>query len=82
VGKGATIDLQTADLSFADLGEAKLSGAKLRGANLGGADLSGARNWTNGQLAQAGYLFGATLPDGTVIRTEEAWEEFKKRYRP
>jgi uncharacterized protein YjbI with pentapeptide repeats len=82
--------LNLADLSRANLRGAHLSGAVLRGAKLNGADLSdaflsgadltGAKEWTNEQLAQASSLVGATLPDGTVIETEEAWEEFKKRY--
>jgi uncharacterized protein YjbI with pentapeptide repeats len=71
-----------------NLTEANLSGANLGrdrfipyGANLRNANLKGAKGWTNEQLAQAISLIGATLPDGTVIKTEEESEEFKKRYR-
>jgi hypothetical protein len=67
--------LSNALLIYANLRSANLHGADLRGANL-----RGAKNWTNQQLAQAESLVRATLPDGTVM-TEEAWEEFKKRYR-
>jgi uncharacterized protein YjbI with pentapeptide repeats len=67
-------------LDSADLSYANLSGADLRGANLSFTDLSGAKGWTNEQLAQAASLVGARLPDGTGM-TEEAWEEFKQRYR-
>jgi hypothetical protein len=89
-------NLRGADLRFAlFLSHANLIGANLRGADLRSADLRGARlssayleranltsaeNWTNQQLAQAGSLVGATMPDGTVM-TEEAWEAFKKRHR-
>ena len=74
-----------ADLEGASLARANLEGARLNCANLKGADLSdayllGAQGWTNEQLAQAESLVEATMPDGTVM-TEEAWEEFKKRYR-
>jgi hypothetical protein len=62
----AIIDLQTADL---------------RGANLSRANLSNAKGWTYQQLAQARSLVEAIMPDGTVIRTEEDSEEFKKRHR-
>jgi uncharacterized protein YjbI with pentapeptide repeats len=83
-------DLPVADLSGANLGSATLIDADLSHANLSGvnlfdadlriANLSGTTiNWTNGQLAQADSLVGATMPDGTIM-TEEAWEEFKKRY--
>jgi len=61
----AIIDFQTADLS---------------GANLFGTNLSYAEGWTSEPLAQAESLVGAILPDGMKM-TEEAWEEFKKRYR-
>jgi uncharacterized protein YjbI with pentapeptide repeats len=68
-----------------DLQDVDLMGANLRGANLRNTDLRGARFWTNQQLAQAESLVGATLSDGTdpfhQTMTEEAWEEFKKRYR-
>ena len=59
---------------------ANLRWADLRHANLDGADLSGAKEWTNEQLAQAESLFGATMPNETKM-PDEAWEEFKKRYR-
>jgi uncharacterized protein YjbI with pentapeptide repeats len=68
------------DLSAADLSGANLSGANLGYACLREANLSRAKNWTNKRLARAKSLVGATLPDGTVM-TEEAWEEFKRRYR-
>ena len=83
-------DLIGANLRGADLHGANLRGADIHGANLRGArlsstyleraDLTNAENWTNQQLAQAGSLVGATMPDG-IEMTEEAWEEFKKRYR-
>jgi uncharacterized protein YjbI with pentapeptide repeats len=94
--RGATIDLQTADLreaklsgvdlrradlSFADLRYANLNHANLRRADLSSADLFGVKGWTNEQLVQALFLVGATLPDGTVMTNQEAWEAFKKRYR-
>ena len=47
--------LNGADLSDADLGDA----------NLGGADLSGATGVTDEQLAEAGTLEGATMPNGS-----------------
>jgi uncharacterized protein YjbI with pentapeptide repeats len=72
-------NLRDADLSFANLSGAYLSSTNLRNAYLSGADLRDAKGWTNEQLAQAASLVGTTLPDGTVM-TEEAWEEFKKRY--
>jgi hypothetical protein len=71
--------LTDANLTDADLTGADLRNAELRSANLSGAFLSRARGWTSQQLTQAESLVGATLPDGTVM-TEEAWEEFKKRY--
>jgi uncharacterized protein YjbI with pentapeptide repeats len=91
----AIIDLRDASLSGADLSSANLRGvnlsyvnlsgtnlsyAYLNGADLSNANLSGAKEWANEQLAQAESLIGATLPDGMKM-TEEAWEEFKKRYR-
>ena len=72
-------NLISANLTRANLSGASLLEANLGGANLGGANLRGAKGWTNEQLAQAASLVGATLPKGTVM-TEEAWEEFKKRY--
>jgi uncharacterized protein YjbI with pentapeptide repeats len=77
--------LRYADLRGADLRNARLEGANLHNANLSRANLyhaalSRTRQWTNGQLAQAESLVGATLPDGTVM-TEGDWEEFKKSYR-
>src|SRR5918996_977305 len=70
-------NLTGAHLSGAYLTRAILTGAVLRGANPSGADLSGADlsgadlsyawEWTNEQLARAGSLVGATMPDGTVM---------------
>jgi uncharacterized protein YjbI with pentapeptide repeats len=74
-------NLSGASLNNAFLYHADLSNTNLSSANLSCANLSYAKEWTNEQLAQASSLVGATLPDGTVIRTEEAWEEFKKRYQ-
>jgi uncharacterized protein YjbI with pentapeptide repeats len=58
------------DLSEEDLSGVNLSGAKLYGADLTGADLREAdlerATVTDGQLAQAASLKGATMPDGTV----------------
>jgi uncharacterized protein YjbI with pentapeptide repeats len=83
-------DLRGANLSFANLSGADLGGSELShtflsdtflsGADLEGANLRDAKEWTNEQLAQAKSLVGAIMPDGTKM-TEEAWEEFKKRYR-
>jgi hypothetical protein len=42
--------------------------------------VSDAENCTTHQLAQAKFLLGAIMSDGTEM-TEEGWEEFKKRYR-
>jgi uncharacterized protein YjbI with pentapeptide repeats len=72
-------DLSGANLSGASLFGANLSRANLSGADLTDADLSSTKGWTNDQLAQARSVVGAILPDGTKM-TEEAWEEFKKRY--
>jgi uncharacterized protein YjbI with pentapeptide repeats len=69
-----------ASLNVANLSYADLNHANLMYANLSDANLSSAERWTNEQLAQAESLVEATMPDGTVM-TEEAWEEFKKRYR-
>ncbi len=65
--------LQWADLSRANLQGAKLTRANLQGANFSGANLSGAdmfkanlfeaRNLQPAQLAQAGRLWGAIMPD-------------------
>jgi hypothetical protein len=90
----AIIDLHAADLTHADLFAANLTGADLTHANLGatlrftytGADPSEVTREairvlvSNEQLAHARSLFGATMPDGTVM-THEGWEEFKKSYR-
>ena len=72
--------LEGANLSMANLTGASLAGANLTGANLrmvdlrwaslAGADLTGASllmaDVTKEQLARAGSLQGATLPDGTA----------------
>ena len=75
--QGANLDsanLRYANLGLANLPGANLQGANLRGANLHGADLQyanlhgadlGGTGATNEQLAQARYLKGATMPDGT-----------------
>jgi uncharacterized protein YjbI with pentapeptide repeats len=73
-------DLRNSDLYYANLSGTSLSSANLGGANLFGAYLRGVKGWTNEQLAQAWSLVSATMPDGTKM-TEEAWEEFKTRYR-
>jgi uncharacterized protein YjbI with pentapeptide repeats len=73
-------NLSGADLTGAYLSRANLRHAKLSRADLSGANLRNVKDWTSEQLAQAGSLVGATLPDGTVM-TEEGWEEFKKQYR-
>jgi hypothetical protein len=62
-------ELSSAKLSRANLSRANLSGADLSGADLSGADLSGAEV-THEQLAQAGSLEGATIPNGLKY---EAW---------
>jgi uncharacterized protein YjbI with pentapeptide repeats len=79
-------DLQYANLSGADLRGTDLSGAILRGTNLRGTDLSGAIlsgailsgaiGWTEGQLAAAQLLTGATMPDGQKY---EDWRKSKGR---
>jgi uncharacterized protein YjbI with pentapeptide repeats len=58
----------------------RLTSTNLSGVDLSNANLKGIKGWTNEQLAQAKSLIGATMHDGTKM-TEEAWEEFKKRYR-
>jgi uncharacterized protein YjbI with pentapeptide repeats len=73
-------NLSAANLRYANLSDANLSGANLSGADLRDTNLAETRNWINQQLARAFSLVGATMPDRTVM-TEEAWEEFKKRYR-
>jgi BTB/POZ domain-containing protein KCTD9 len=72
-------DLTRANLTSALLWRANLSDADLGGSDLSDANLGGAKGWTNKQLAQARSLIGTILPDRTIM-TEEAWEEFKKRY--
>jgi uncharacterized protein YjbI with pentapeptide repeats len=74
-------NLENTGLDGADLHDADLRGANLRGAILVSVAEEQTEERINEQLAQAGSLVGAILPDGTVIKTEEAWEEFKKRYR-
>jgi hypothetical protein len=58
-------NLQDANLCGANLHRADLSAANLQGANLYTANLQGARNVSDGQLAQASRLRGATMPDGS-----------------
>jgi len=53
--------LKRADLSSADLWKANLSDT-----NLVMANLNGALGWTEGQLASADSLEGATMPDGQL----------------
>jgi uncharacterized protein YjbI with pentapeptide repeats len=55
-------------LTLADLSGANLSGANLSGASLRNANLSEARGWTEEQLAAAGSLEDATMPDGQTLR--------------
>ena len=74
-------DLEGADLDGADLHDANLSSTNLRGAFLGSVVQEQTQERINEQLAQAASLLGATLPDGTVIRTKEDEEAFKERYR-
>ncbi|MCA9973186.1 MAG: pentapeptide repeat-containing protein [Anaerolineales bacterium] len=72
------VDLHQAHLQWADLSQANLSGSKLSRANLRGAnlsqtnlagvdlfkaDLTEARNLADSQLALAGRLWGAIMPD-------------------
>ncbi len=86
--RGALLSL--ADLRLADLIRADLSYTNLSSAHLSFIDrfitqtpthmLDEQGEGTKKRLAQAKSLVGATLPDGTKM-TEEAWEEFKKRYR-
>jgi len=63
-------DLGEADLRMANLREASLSGADLQRADLTGANLQRATllgaKVTDGQLAEAWTLEGATLPNGRV----------------
>lgn len=74
------VDLHQAHLEHADLSQANLTGAKLSRANMQRSNLSQAilvdadlfkanlqdsRNLTDKQLAQAGRLWGAIMPDGT-----------------
>lgn len=77
------LNLQRANLRGADLRSANLHHADLRDANLAGADLSGAdlslAVVTEDQLAQAGSLEGATLPDGTVFLGKDMGEDTEKK---
>jgi uncharacterized protein YjbI with pentapeptide repeats len=72
--------VESAVLNRAELIDSTLRGTCLRDTDLSGANLRDAEGWTEQQLAQAESLIGATLPDGTVM-AEEAWEDFKKKYR-
>jgi len=56
--------LQNTRLNDANLSGADLVGADLRNADLSGADLSGAQGVTDGHLAEARSLEGATMPNG------------------
>jgi len=82
IAKGRSIvDLDGADLSGAYLGGASLSGAYLSRADLSGgnlreANLSGAAGCTEEQLDQAGFLTGATMPNG---QKDEDWLKSKDR---
>jgi uncharacterized protein YjbI with pentapeptide repeats len=69
-------NLMNANLRRTNLFETDLSGADLRG-----ADLTNARECTHQQLAQAKHLMGATLPDGTVIRTKKDESAYKEQHR-
>jgi uncharacterized protein YjbI with pentapeptide repeats len=76
-------NLSGADLSCLDLGTEVRTPWTLALSSIFGlrcTNLRGATGWTNEQLAQAKSLVGAIMPDGTKM-TEEAWEEFKRRYR-
>jgi uncharacterized protein YjbI with pentapeptide repeats len=68
-------DLKGADLSGADLSGALLVEANLRNASLSKAILSDAYGYTQKQLAQAGALKGATMPNGQKY---EDWLKDKK----
>ena len=70
-----------ANLMNANLRRTNLFQTDLSGTDRRGADLSDATECTHQQLAQAEHLVGATLPDGTVIRTKQDESAFKKRYR-
>jgi uncharacterized protein YjbI with pentapeptide repeats len=69
-------ELKGADLSGADLRGALLVEANLRNASLFRADLSDAYGYTQKQLAQAGSLEGATMPNGQKY---EDWLKSKDR---
>jgi len=58
-------NLQGARLTKANLHRADLSMTNLQGANMSIVNLQGAYNLSNEQLAQAGRLRGATMPDGS-----------------
>jgi uncharacterized protein YjbI with pentapeptide repeats len=77
-------DLSGADLSCLDPGTETTTPWTLALSSIFGlrcTNLRGATGWTNEQLAQAKSLVGALMPDGRTKMTEEAWEEFKRRYR-
>lgn len=57
--------LQGTRLNRADLQGARLSGANLRGAFMTKTNLLGVHGATEGQLAQASRMRGATMPDGS-----------------
>jgi uncharacterized protein YjbI with pentapeptide repeats len=62
-------DLSNANLRETNLSDANLIRANLRGAELRDVNLSGARGWTEDQLSKANSLYGATMPDGQVLKT-------------
>ena len=73
-------DLSEVHLGNADLRGAMLSGAVLTGADLRGANLLGAMELSRYALAKAGFMPHTTLPDGTVIETEEQEAAFKQEH--
>ena len=66
------VNLSRAELWGVDLSNTNLQRADLRGARLKQANLSGAYFWTIEQLQGTKTLEAATMPDGVMLRWEEA----------
>jgi|CXWK01.1.fsa_nt_gi hypothetical protein len=66
------VNLSRADLCGVDLSDTNLQRAELSGASLKQANLSEAYFWTIEQLQETKTLEAATMPDGVMLRREEA----------
>lgn len=60
-----------ANLTNADLTQADLQGTVFEQADLRGTRLYGVKHFSDRQLAQAAFLEGATMPDGTIYEGNE-----------